>query len=49
MRREVGQVGDGDSFKDWFNSIPPITKVKKKMKMKIDTLLATINFIVIIY
>eukprot|EP01036_Dinobryon_divergens_P028942 gene28942-37966_t len=27
MRREVGQVGDGDSFQDWFNNVPPITKV----------------------
>lgn len=30
MRREVGQVGDGDSFQDWFNNIPPITKVNEQ-------------------
>ena len=31
MRREVGQVGDGDTFQDWFNNIPPITKVNRKL------------------
>lgn len=27
MNRPVAQVGDGGSFQDWFNSVPPITKV----------------------
>ena len=32
MRRDVGQVGDGDTFQDWFNNIPPITKVIENNK-----------------
>jgi hypothetical protein len=27
MRRGIGQVGDGDTFQDWFNSVQLVTKV----------------------